>query len=551
MPDFFGVWLSISVCTWGAVFYRYVGDLDYASTPTVAVLALELASLIVWALYWVVLYPKYFTPFLHLPTPSVRTLWWGNRKQFFPDHAWHDIKNVFETLPNEGLVRYYEPLNREVLLATKTEVIKEMFSLKTNDFGHPKNVQFLISQLTGSKFNFLSPHGHKAFRKYLRPAFTTGHTRKVMRLVLGKSDRMIELIHREIRETTSPRPVINLRDYIRRTMWDIFGLTVLGHDFETLEKPAAGAKDRFSGILQSLNGSAIKWGYFIVNYVDVRPLLAVLSPLLLKSSVGKALEKIRSTIRQAVEERQSASQVDSKAPLLVDPGVDLTSVSIASGAFPTDELVDNGMLFLTAGPNSTGTAVEWAIYEIARNAEMQNRLRQEISSYLSSAEPGSESEAELLRNLQSLPYLRAICNEVIRHYPFVPLAPRVAERDTTLLGEHIPKGTIIMTPVEAFNHDKALWGPDADDFNPDRWLGEGEGSGGASNSYAMLSFGAGPGACIGQNYARAMMACLTAVLVREFNIELANAETAGQLRAAPFMRSEEGVLVRLTAVRRG
>jgi hypothetical protein len=92
---------------------------------------------------------------------QVRTLRWGNRKEFFPDHAWHDIKNVFRALPNEGLVRFYEPFNKEVLLATRTEVIKEMFTLKPNDFGHPKNVQFMINQLTGSKFNFLSPHGHK------------------------------------------------------------------------------------------------------------------------------------------------------------------------------------------------------------------------------------------------------------------------------------------------------------------------------------------------------------------------------------------------------
>jgi hypothetical protein len=72
MPDFFGVWLSISVCTWCAVFYQYLGELHYASTPTIALLAIELAALMVWVLNWMVLYPNYFTPFRHLPTPSVR-----------------------------------------------------------------------------------------------------------------------------------------------------------------------------------------------------------------------------------------------------------------------------------------------------------------------------------------------------------------------------------------------------------------------------------------------------------------------------------------------
>jgi hypothetical protein len=66
-----------------------------------------------------------------------------------------------ETVPNKGLIRFYEPLNKEVLVATGPEVLKEMFSLKPNDFGHPKNVQFLVGQITGSQLNVLSPHGHK------------------------------------------------------------------------------------------------------------------------------------------------------------------------------------------------------------------------------------------------------------------------------------------------------------------------------------------------------------------------------------------------------
>lgn len=81
MPDFFGIWLPVCVCTWCAVFYRYLHDLDYASTPTVAVLAMQLAALVVWVIYWMVLYPKYFTPFRHLPTPSVRIINFGLIRQ--------------------------------------------------------------------------------------------------------------------------------------------------------------------------------------------------------------------------------------------------------------------------------------------------------------------------------------------------------------------------------------------------------------------------------------------------------------------------------------
>ncbi|KAK4119457.1 cytochrome P450 [Parathielavia appendiculata] len=546
MPGFVASWLSIWVCTCGAVIYQALGRSNGFSSLTI-LLAIEIVALIAWALYWMLFYPAYFTPFRHLPTPPGRTLLRGNRKEVFPDYAWPEIRAAYETIPSRGLVRFYEPLSTEVLVATNTEAVKEMFTLKSDHFGHPKNVQYLINRLTGSKFNFLSSHGHKLFRKHLRPAFTPGHVRRIMPAIWGKSDKMITLIERGLENDQEPKHIVDLRDYIRRTMWDIFGLAVLGHDCRTLENPTAGARDRLSGILGRLNSPAIKWGNFIMNYLDVRPLLAVLSPILERSQAGKALEQIRSTVRHAALEKQAKCGPPTPSDCVAkDLGLDITGISIASGIFPTEELVDNGMLFLTAGPNSTGTAVEWAIYELARRPTMQDRLRREVSNCLPLS---ATSSVELVQHLQALPYLSAIVNEVIRYYPFVPLSSRVAEKDTTLLGEHIPKGTIMLIPVEAFNRDVRLWGADSDQFNPDRWLGDGEGSGGATNAYAMLSFGAGPGTCIGQSYARAMIACLVAALVRRFEIELANLETAGRVRPAPFMKSEEGMMARLRVVR--
>jgi hypothetical protein len=58
-------------------------------------------------------------------------------------------------------MRFYDALSKEALVVTKTEAIKEMLTLKPDDFGHPKNVQYLMHRLTGSRFSFLSPHGHK------------------------------------------------------------------------------------------------------------------------------------------------------------------------------------------------------------------------------------------------------------------------------------------------------------------------------------------------------------------------------------------------------
>jgi cytochrome P450 len=323
---------------------------------------------------------------------------------------------------------------------------------------------------------------------------------------------------------------------------------MFGHDFETLSHPERGIRDRFALLLAEFSGPA--WVRLIMYFVDLRPLFSLLSPLVMPlSGLGQALSYVRGAVDSVVAENEDKFRASGKED------VNITSVSVASGMFPRGELVDNGMLFLTAGPNSTGTAIEWALYELGQRPEMQKRLRDEIRASLGGpatipgSSPGDDTDT-MGSKLASLQYLNAICSEVIRCYPFVPLSPKVTEKDTTLMGVKLPKGTPLAVPVEALNRDPTLWGPDADKFNPERWLGDGDRAltGGAPSNFAMLSFGAGPNICIGQNQARAFLACCVAAVVQRFELRLANADTAGRLRVAPYKKSEEGPMVRLTPV---
>ncbi|KAH2098261.1 hypothetical protein KXW65_002299 [Aspergillus fumigatus] len=118
-----------------------------------------------------------------------------------------------------------------------------------------------------------------------------------------------------------------------------------------------------------------------------------------------------------------------------------------------------------------------------------------------------------------------------------------------LIGQRIPKGTVVLYSAEVSNHDKTLWGPDADKFDPERWMGAKKAkSGGASSNYAMLTFGAGPRNCIGANFARATLECLVAAVLSTFEIELANPDTAGRLKFGQTKKSAEGIYGRLKFV---
>lgn len=67
---FLGLWLSSFALTWGALSYQaYYGG--YYTASLFQLIVLEVGVLVSWACYWMILYPRYFTPFRNLPTPQV------------------------------------------------------------------------------------------------------------------------------------------------------------------------------------------------------------------------------------------------------------------------------------------------------------------------------------------------------------------------------------------------------------------------------------------------------------------------------------------------
>ncbi|KAK9859635.1 hypothetical protein MYU51_013805 [Penicillium brevicompactum] len=203
---------------------------------------------------------------------------------------------------------------------------------------------------------------------------------------------------------------------------------------------------------------------------------------------------------------------------------------MGNGLFTDEGLIDQVMTFLAAGHETTASVLTWAIYVLALHPKIQQQLRDEIRNNLEPLHAGSDYSAE---SFSRLPFLYAVCNEVLRMFTPVRLTMREATRDTFLQDIAIPRGTKIMISSCATNMDKSLWGPDATEFNPHRWLdvdSEGKlkvnGGGGAGSNYAMLTFLQGHRMCVGQAFARAEFACMLAGWVGRFEFVMKNEEMA-------------------------
>jgi cytochrome P450 len=195
----------------------------------------------------------------------------------------------------------------------------------------------------------------------------------------------------------------------------------------------------------------------------------------------------------------------------------------------------------------------WAIYMLCLKPEIQTRLRKEIRENLPSMMESAPDANITNTDIDNLPYLNAVCNEVLRYYAPVPMTMREASVDTTILGQKIPKGTTIMLVPAATNKDKAYWGEDAQEFDPERWLSSESATGvnnngGAKSNYNFMTFLHGPRSCIGQSFAKAEFAVLLAAWIGRFEFELNNKEEMDEskmeIKGAVTARPANGLWVR-------
>ena len=121
--------------------------------------------------------------------------------------------------------------------------------------------------------------------------------------------------------------------------------------------------------------------------------------------------------------------------------------------------------------------------------------------------------------LKSNTYLQACLNETLRLYPVVPANSRHAVVDTTLprgggpKGDQpvfIAKGTDIAYSVHVLHRQKSIWGEDADEFNPERFIKRKQG-------FEFLPFNGGPRVCLGQNFALTSAGYATVKLLQRFD----------------------------------
>ncbi|GLD95553.1 hypothetical protein PINS_up004230 [Pythium insidiosum] len=174
------------------------------------------------------------------------------------------------------------------------------------------------------------------------------------------------------------------------------------------------------------------------------------------------------------------------------------------------------LTFIFAGRDTTAECITYMFYALARHPAVQQKILDELS-LLELSDDGK------LRydDVKQLKYLDAVAYETVRLYPSLPYNVKHAVEDDHLPdGTFVPAGTDLVYSPWYMGRDEAFWGKDALAFRPERWLERKT----RPTAFEFPAFQAGPRVCLGMNMAILEAKVFTLVMLRRFQVRIADGE---------------------------
>jgi cytochrome P450 len=186
---------------------------------------------------------------------------------------------------------------------------------------------------------------------------------------------------------------------------------------------------------------------------------------------------------------------------------------------------------LLAGRDTTASLLSWLFHQMLRNPAVFAKLRATITADFGTFDDPRNLTFSALKSCQ---YLQHCLNETLRLWTVVPGNARRSNKITTLPrgggpdGESpivIPAQTDVNYSVHVMHRRKDIWGPDAEEFKPERFAGRKPG-------WEFLPFNGGPRICIGQQFALTEASYVVVRLLQRFDaIEPGVHELEGVVRS--------------------
>ncbi|KAI5360640.1 putative cytochrome P450 [Septoria linicola] len=448
---------------------------------------------------------------------------------------WHD--DILD------LHRQYGPVVRiapnEVSFVDKEALVK----VYGHSTGTRKTSWYDVWEVKGagtSLFSATDPREHAFLRKRVATAYSMSTILSLEDKIQGIADVLWQKLH----DLAAQGETVNVGDWTNYFAFDVVGKLGLGDSLGLVEH----GRD-VNDIVRSVHGFfyiSSNLGYLPGQKIWIEnPLSQALSAILAPAWM-LGFPKFSTWLGKQVADRMSEGEVKKRVPDMLDRFIEMKDPDGEQVRYP-GVLVEAGNL-LGAGGDTTAIAMAVVVGQLLVHPEMYRRVQDEIDGEYCKHEDDWKLD---YRSAEALPWLHACIKEGTRMCPSIlwQLPHEAPAEGIEIAGFDIPSTATLSMSTISQNRCKDIWGDDADEWRPSRWI---VGEDGTTPEYLReiekynVLFGYGSRTCVGRNLAMVEVHKFVGQFLRHFDCELVNPGQPFQRRSQWFC-VQENLLVKLSS----
>ncbi|XP_017698038.1 cytochrome P450 94A2-like [Phoenix dactylifera] len=198
--------------------------------------------------------------------------------------------------------------------------------------------------------------------------------------------------------------------------------------------------------------------------------------------------------------------------------------------------------FLTAGRETTSSALTWFFWLLSARPDVEKKILDEVRSIRALNQKASETFS--FDELREMHYLHAAISESMRLYPPVALDTLSCKEDDTMPdGTLVHKGWFVTYHAYALGRLEDVWGKDCNNYKPERWLENGIFQ--PENPFKYPVFHAGPRMCLGKEMAYIQMKSIAACVLEKFEFNVVGKDKTPEYILSLTLRMKGGLPIQV------
>lgn len=459
--------------------------------------------------------------------PSSPSLLYGIAKEIIeaPDPG-----TIYEAWVKEYGIAYEVPvaLGQRTIMLFDPKALQHCYARETWTYIALPSVRASLKRVTGKGILWAIGKDHQRQRKSLAPAFSHTAIRNLTPIYYNSAYKAKAAWERILDSAHDGSAIIEVQNWMNHISLDTIGLAGFSHNFGSLDGQLASVTTILDTLGSAPNRSVLNAGWFAMSQVIPALVYLPTRRMLLFGEIEKTLSEISQELLEKTRKEKEVGTADGRDKSIIELLIKAEDAEIGL-RMSHEEVVAQMKVLLLAGYETTSISLTWALLELARNPDIQTKLREELLAF-----PG---EASYDQFANKLPYLDAVVHEILRvHSPVIELNRVATEDDIIPLSEpvltrsgelvdsiSVAKGTRIGISVACMNRSSAFWGLDAKKFRPERWI---EGADIPKKAQEiqgyrnLLTFSDGPRTCLGKAFAITELKAVLSVLVKSFAFEM-------------------------------